>query len=314
MNTRLHSFLEWGVDKGVYRLEDSQLPAEMPNIVRAVAPGIKAALGTFIRSGQDRKNLEADHAFVHEMLKVGQTNFRYRGLSMEFEAFDEAHQEETKRLVTNTVNAMLKAESVVDWSNVNLDRFSPEFRRRWILEASNVSDETLQGLWARLLAGELESPGSVSNDTMSIARDLTKERAEEFQTFCSAALCYWNGSPINVISCGNPGSNSLRPYGLSYDILMRLAHHRLIVNDMTSYTDLNVDSRHEAIVRQQESAWILRWPNGTKNHRISGILFTLAGKELFPVVEKTPNFVYREAMLKELGNGGCTVVPFSNMP
>ena len=105
-----------------------------------------------------------------------------------------------------------------------------------------MSDETLQDLWARLLAGELESSGSVSNDTMSIARDLNKECAEEFQTLCSAALCYSDGTPMIVVGCGGPGANSLQPYGLSYDVLMRLAHHRLIVSDMNSYIDLSVGS------------------------------------------------------------------------
>ena len=256
--------------------------------------------------------MEADRAAVDGMLKTGLTNFRYRGLAMEFEAFDDAHQEEMERLVTNTVNAMLKADSVVDWSKVNLDKFNPEFRRRWISEASNVSDETLQGLWARLLAGELESPGSVSNDTMSIARDLKKERAKEFQTLCSAVLCYSDGAPMIVVGCGNPGDNSLRPYGLSYDVLMRLAHHRLIVNDMSSYIDLAVPSSKEGIVRQRELAWLLRWPKGTKHHRIKGVLFTLAGQELFPVVEKIPNPAYIAAMVKALGQEGCTVTPLSN--
>ena len=161
---------------------------------------------------------------------------------MEYEAFADARQEEIERLVTNTVNALRKTESVVDWSKVDLGQFNPEFRRRWISEASNVSDETLQDLWARLLAGELESPGSVSNDTMSIARDLNKERAGEFQTLCSVALCDSDGTPVIVVGCGDPGANSLEPYGLSYDILMRLAHHRLIVNDMTSGVDVVVDS------------------------------------------------------------------------
>ena len=167
---------------------------------------------------------------------------------MEFEAFADVHQEEVERLVTNTVNAMVKADSIVDWPKVDLGQFNPEFRRKWISEASNVSDETLQDLWARLLAGELESPGSVSNDTMSIARDLNKERSEEFQTLCSAALCNSNGAPIIVVGCGSPGSNSLEPYGLSYDVLMRLAHHRLIVNDMNSYMNMAVGSTHPNIL------------------------------------------------------------------
>ena len=232
---------------------------------------------------------------------------------MEYEEFAEANDEEIKRLVENTINAMLKANSIVDWSKVDLSKFSPEFRRRWTIEASNVSDETLQDLWARLLAGELESPGSVSNDTMSIARDMTKERAEELQAFCSAALCNPNGTPILVVGCGNPGANSLRSYGLSYGVLMRLAHHRLIVNDMTASRTLVTDSNRPIVpVRQHESRWELHWSGTAKGineeFRISGILFTPAGYELFPVVEKVRNTEYTAAMLKSLENDGWTVV------
>ena len=282
-------------------------------MARAMAPGVFAGLGTLLRSGQDRRNLEADRAIVDGMVRAGLANFRYRGVAMEFEAFADVHQEEVERLVTNTVNAMVKANSVVDWTKVDLGQFNPEFRRRWISEASNVSDETLQDLWARLLAGELESAGSVSNDTMSIARDLNKERSEEFQTLCSAALCNSNGAPIIVVGCGRPGSNSLEPYGLSYDVLMRLAHHRLIVNDMNSHLNMAVGSTQPKIlVRQQKQTWLLHWSDDNKpDHLIEGILLTPAGRELFAVVERTPKPAYTEAMLKALAQGGWTVVPVS---
>ena len=294
-------------------MEEPQLAEAAPHMVRAMAPGISAAFGALLRGGQDRKNLEADRTVVEGILQTGLTNFRYRGIAMEFELFADESQGEIERLVTNTVNAMVKADSVVDWSKVDLGQFNPEFRRRWISEASNVSDETLQDLWARLLAGELESPGSVSNDTMSIARDLTKERAGEFQTLCSAALCNLDGTPLIVVGCGNPGANSLEPYGLSYDVLMRLAHHRLIVNEMNAATNIGRGSRLPKVgVRQQNSAWALRWSDETQGpdavHPMSGILFTPAGEELFAVVEKTPNPAYTAAMLKALEQGGWTVI------
>ena len=157
----------------------------------------------------------------------------------------------------------------------------------------------------------------MSNDTMSIARDLTKERAEEFQILCSAVLCELDGTPVIVVGCGNPGANSLRPYGLSYDVLMRLAHHRLIVNDMTSYISVPVGSSQPTIlVRQQESSWVLRWSRDTKptdaEHRIQGILLTPAGKELVAVVEKIPNPQYTTAMLKTLEQDGWTPIPIPN--
>ena len=281
-------------------------------MVRAMAPGFFSALGTLVRSGQDRKNLEADRAFIEKMLHGGVTNFRYSGIAMNFETFDDARQEEIERQVTNTVNAMLKADSVVDWSTANPDELNPEFRRRWIWEASNVSDDTLQDLWARLLAGELESPGSVSNDTMSIARDLTKVRAEEFQLLCSAALCHFDGAPMVVVGCGNPGDDSLRPYGLPYDVLAGLAHHRLINGDISTHYKPAISPRQPIYhVQHQELTFILSRPNDELRNdaarRISGLLFTPAGKELFAVVEKSPVPEYRAAMLRSLAQEGWII-------
>ena len=298
-------------------MEESEIVAGAAPIIRAMAPGLSAAFGTLLRGRQDRKNLEADRSVIDGMIQTGLTNFRYRGIAVEFEAFADAHQEEIERLVTNTVNAMLKADSLVDWSKVNLDQFNPEFRRRWVSEASNVSDETLQGLWARLLAGELESPGSVSNDTMSIARDLNKERAEEFQTLCSATLCHFGGAPMIIVGCGNPGTASLRSYGLPYEVLAGLAHHRLIIGDMTTYHDFPLGPSQPMVrVQHQELTLILcRSNDETRNdttHRIRGILFTTAGKELFAVVEKTPVPEYREAMVTSLEQEGWIVTRVSD--
>ena len=305
--------------KGARRLEESELAEQVAPMVRAMAPGFMAALGTFMKSGQDRRNLEADRAFIESMMRNGITNFRYHGVAMDFETFADAHNEEIERQVTNTINAMLKADSVVDWSKANPDQMSPEFRRRWIWEASNVSDETLQDLWARLLDGELESPGSVSNDTMSIARDLSKERAEEFQILCSAALCYLDGRPMIVVGCGDPGSNSLQSYGLSYDVLMRLAHHRLIINDMNAYLNVPVSpSQPIYVTRQQDLTWIIHWSDEYRrndaNLRIDGILLTPAGNELFAVVEKIPDPSYTAAMSKYLKQRGWTAGRISCEP
>ena len=120
-----------------------------------------------------------------------------------------------------------------------------------------------------------------------------------------------------VIGCGSPGANSLQPYGLSYDVLTRLAHHRLIVNDMASYRTFSSDSsKLTFVVRHQESSWLLRWSDETErpgaDHRINGILFTPAGKELFAVVQKVPNPSYTAATLKTLEQDGWTVIPLTN--
>jgi len=62
----------------------------------------------------------------------------------------------------------------------------------WTLQfldhAQDICDEQLQVLWARILAGEVASPGSYSKRTLDFLRTLDKWEAMAFTDFCSLAL------------------------------------------------------------------------------------------------------------------------------
>ena len=55
-----------------------------------------------------------------------------------------------------------------------------DWTARFFDDAKDVSDKEMQKLWAKLLAGEVESPGSVSLRTLSILRNMTQKEAELF--------------------------------------------------------------------------------------------------------------------------------------
>ncbi|MCY4416304.1 MAG: DUF2806 domain-containing protein [Chloroflexi bacterium] len=282
--------------------------------IRALAPGIFASLGMLIRGGQDRNILEAEQEFIERRLQSGNDNFRYRGRMLEYDAYADANEKEIERIATNTLNTLRKTDVATDWSKVNLSKFNPEFGRRWASEASNVSDETLQTLWAQLLKGELESPGSVSNDTMSVARDMTKERAEEFQILCSAALYDLQGEVMTVVSCGALGQNALQPFGLSFGVLMNLAHHRLIVGDVRIYHGTPVALAKAGVhVQHQGSTWFIQFVDNVdptaEMLNVDGVMFTLAGKELARVVEQMCIPEYTETMSEYLLGEGWIFVP-----
>ncbi|ERT18912.1 hypothetical protein O162_09110 [Pseudomonas putida SJ3] len=48
-----------------------------------------------------------------------------------------------------------------------------------------ISDETAQAIWGRILAEEIQSPGSISNRTLDIIRNLSKYEAATFNKACS---------------------------------------------------------------------------------------------------------------------------------
>lgn len=57
---------------------------------------------------------------------------------------------------------------------------SPEWFARWRREAEDVTSEEMRSLYARLLAGELESPTAFSMRTLSVVRDLDQRVARLF--------------------------------------------------------------------------------------------------------------------------------------
>ena len=280
------------------------------NGIKWVAVRVLSGLSAFSRGRQNRLNLDADVSAIDQLQEKGLSIARYSGLSMDVEAFASAVEEEDERRADNVVNTLQQADSVVDWEKVDLDKFNPEFAYRWGAEASNVSDETLQNLWARLMKGELESPGSVSNDTITVARDMTRTRAAEFQILCSAALYDpTDGSPRMVVGCGSPGSDSLQPFGLSFDVLMRLVHHRLIVGDMSTLLNISGSPKPSYLVTHQGQMWLLQSTSDVSTLSIKGILFTPAGEQLACVVERIPVPEYTQAMSEDLGKQGWTVIP-----
>ena len=80
-------------------------------------------------------------------------------------------------------NADNKNESESDDKKISFDWFM-----RFFEEAGNISDEQVQDLWAKVLAGEIKSPGSFSLRFIETLRTLSKDEAEILQEISSYAV------------------------------------------------------------------------------------------------------------------------------
>tara|TARA_B100000959_G_scaffold267973_1_gene312129 strand:- start:2417 stop:3058 length:642 start_codon:yes stop_codon:yes gene_type:complete len=59
-----------------------------------------------------------------------------------------------------------------------------------------VSDEQMQNLWSRVLAGEANAPGTYSKRTVNFLSSLDKKDAELFQTLCSFGWIVGSFTPL----------------------------------------------------------------------------------------------------------------------
>ena len=203
--------------------------------------------------------------------------------------------------------------------------------------AQDVSDEEMQEMWARVLAGEVARHGTTSLRTMNVLRNLDQATAQKFRRLCSIAVSItirakeFDNLVVSlsldhrVVSLeGYAGENSLLGYGLSYDVLNLLNEHELIIADYNSQQDYrycNTTQRADGLGREslfgfryQGQQWAFV-PDGerdqSKEFNLSGVALTRAGKELSRVVELEAVPEYDEALRGYFAKQGLTMTRLS---
>ncbi|MYC32454.1 MAG: DUF2806 domain-containing protein [Chloroflexi bacterium] len=190
-----------------------------------------------------------------------------------------------------------------------------DWTARFFNYIQDVSSEEMQSLWAKVLAGEIERPGSVSIRGLSILRNLDQATAKLFQKLCSCCMVTIVAEhklDARVPSLGHSaGENSLQQFGLSFDELNILNEHGLIISDYNSWYDMKMCIGISTPGLDQQNA-ILRIPFRFENrywvlvpsdqrtlgfeYRVSGVALTQAGKDLSQIVECEPVPEYRQAL------------------
>ena len=213
--------------------------------------------------------------------------------------------QEQKRLINIKSVVGQTAELLGDKSVADIEP-DHDWTARFFNDVQDVSSEEMQSLWAKILAGEVERPGSTSIRALGILKNLDKRTARLFETFCSACV-FLIPDGINFMDArvpslgGNAAHNSLQAYGLNFDKLNRLNEHGLIISDYNSWYDYRSCIINLAVTppgqqfmlpfKFQDHLWYLV-PNGqrdlSKAFELSGVAMTFSGQELSKVIDLQP--------------------------
>ncbi len=105
-----------------------------------------------------------------------------------------------------------------------------------------VSDKEMQEVWAKILSGEANKPGSYSKRTINILSSIEKSQAELFTTLCRFK-CNVNGHTEILFS---PSDDICKKNGLTDDELCNLQAMGLIrFSDMVVYTLTNLPNEFQ---------------------------------------------------------------------
>ena len=202
-----------------------------------------------------------------------------------------------------------------------------DWTARFFNYMQDVSSEEMQSLWAKVLAGEIERPGSISIRSLSILRNLDQATAKLFQKLSSCCVIFEPGSErisdARVPSLGgNAGENSLQEFGLSFGELNILNEHGLVISDYNSWYDMKMcigittpgSGQQSAILRIpfrfEDRYWALvppsQWILGSQ-YRLSGVALTQAGRELSQIVGCEPVPEYCQALASFFASQNLTM-------
>ncbi|MHB1939150.1 MAG: DUF2806 domain-containing protein [Acidobacteriaceae bacterium] len=222
-----------------------------------------------------------------------------------------------QRLLAREVEGLLNIESIADFASealpetVSPDPVSPDWRRKFFLEAENICDIDLQFLWGKVLAGEVAAPGTFSLRTLDTLRQLSRAEAELFQRACALAMS------DGWIALPTPSPASLSPFGITFDDLLSLKDAGLLLNAEQLVVEYLVEksgsrehvpepSKLRSLSNNGVSIRLAHTPQSLhKDLQIPAVVFTKAGKELQRLVEPHETSDYLHTLGHTFRQMGC---------
>jgi hypothetical protein len=195
----------------------------------------------------------------------------------------------------------------------------------WVAQFFNhcqdVSNEQMQTVWARLLAGEVAKPGSFSLRTLGLVRVMDKDDANTFTRFCSV-VWQFPGGPTPIIP-QLENLTSLPGIQLTFSDIIHLDSLGLIRFDSTGLFEVRMAALRFTCLyhgRQHILSPIPtqpppdQAPQSVYRIGVGPALLTQPGKELVVISGSSPNEEYRASVIPHLRNWGWKVEEPPNLP
>jgi uncharacterized repeat protein (TIGR03899 family) len=169
---------------------------------------------------------------------------------------------------------------------------------RYITLAEDVSNNTMQDLWAKIFAGELSRPGSYSLKALKVFRDMSIVDAKLLAKACSLAVKDQSKKNIRIISGTYQQPGLFNFFAKDRQVHVDLSHFGLNYADILSLADNNLIYKQESESSMMASGETLNfYYNGSPlklsckkpNIAIQFYKFTPIGTELANLISDKPN-------------------------
>ncbi len=177
----------------------------------------------------------------------------------------------------------------------------------WIFQMFNycqdVSDETIQNLWARVLAGEVAQPDSYSLNALHTISILDRAEAKAFEVFCDLVWSDRGGPAIAFLN--DRVGHLFEKRGLDFTRRLNLESVGLLYADLGIFHELDL-KQSPRLYEYGGSMFRLDKPSSGRV-RLYCVPLTQVGKELYQLCDTEPDEEYREFVIEEWRDQGLEV-------
>ena len=184
----------------------------------------------------------------------------------------------------------------------------PDWAIRVREAAENTSEPYMQSLWAKILGGEAERPGSFSKQTISIVKNMSQKDAQMFIDFCQ--FVWFNDKERNMPLVYNFFDEIYPDTRRFFEVLQQMVHLRLVSYDSTlGYVSMFsapsvVWVYHGASVHLNIPLGQTEPFKGKYLMKAGYTMFTEAGRQLYRICKPPKNAAFFQYILekwRELG-------------
>jgi len=247
---------------------------------------ISEAVGGIFRPFQIRRiaEAEADAAKIQTKAQIEISDLQRR--AMHRFLIEEGQKQENIESITQKA-----------LQGVSEDARPENIERDWIVNFFDkgrlVSDDEMQSLWSRILAGEANKPGFCSKRTVDLLSSMDKSEAELFKSFCTFVWDVGGLSPL-IYDVEEPIYNDA---GISFNSLQHLELAGLINFDNVGKFR-RIALAQDVTVGYYGEPYRISFPVGGKNDLpVGAALLTVPGKQLANVSGSIPSPAFRDYVL-----------------
>ncbi|WP_184549186.1 DUF2806 domain-containing protein [Mucilaginibacter sp. FT3.2] len=276
---------------------------------------VSAGIGTLYKPKAMRNEAEAK-AYELEVMSRAEAKSSIIKLEVEQDIASRVRS----RLYHQEISRQHNLDNIIDNSIIYLneevseDPIDDDWRTRFFNKAQDIKSEEVQKIWSKILANEINTPGTVSLRTLDVLSNVSMSDAKLFTKLCKLSTI--NGHVLKY----NLGFEN---FDLSYDEILHLMDAGLLLNETNIYSD---SDDFKLVTINGKSGLLLEWhklklfiTKGyltpvlfftsliNKNKKIyffPSIVLTIAGKELLPFIGDSVDLEYISRVkisLKKIG-------------